>query len=110
MLPPDHVSSLTVAQQSILEFNVLHLLLAYANRIFTKLVCDLREFVNNVWYIKILSPFEVHQMGKEEGLDIPNNLPAANQRLPNGGSSCEVHVSQKETRNMNGIPLGSLDY
>nr|GMC54805.1 auxin response factor 6-like isoform X1 [Ipomoea batatas] len=69
-----------------------------------------QEFVNNVWYIKILSPFEVHQMGKEEGLDIPNNLPAANQRLPNGGSSCEVHVSQKETRNMNGIPLGSLDY
>ncbi|MBA0804976.1 hypothetical protein Gohar_004526 [Gossypium harknessii] len=25
----------------------------------------IREFVNNVWYIKILSPLEVQQMGKE---------------------------------------------
>ncbi|VFQ62539.1 unnamed protein product [Cuscuta campestris] len=68
-----------------------------------------QEFVNNVWYIKILSPFEVHQMGKEDGLHLlPNNL----QRFPNGDdSSCEDHLSQKAaTRNMNGIPLGSLDY
>ncbi|KAL8031229.1 hypothetical protein ABFX02_13G010900 [Erythranthe guttata] len=28
-----------------------------------------QEFVNSVWYIKILSPLEVQQMGKEEGRD-----------------------------------------
>ncbi|XP_057955113.1 auxin response factor 6-like [Malania oleifera] len=32
------------------------------------------EFVNNVWYIKILSPLEVQQMGKE-GLELTNSGP-----------------------------------
>ncbi|CAH9080616.1 unnamed protein product [Cuscuta epithymum] len=65
-----------------------------------------QEFVNNVWYIKILSPFEAHQMGKEDSLPLPNNL----QRLPNGDTGCDDHLGQKgTTRNMNGIPLG-LDY
>ncbi|CAA0836981.1 Auxin response factor 19 [Striga hermonthica] len=31
-----------------------------------------QEFVNSVWYIKILSPMEVQQMRKE-GLDLPNS-------------------------------------
>ena len=68
-----------------------------------------REFVNNVWYIKILSPLEVQQMGKE-GIDLPNSAPL--HRLPSSGNSCDDYMSQKETRNsMNGIPsVGSLHY
>ncbi|XP_027170286.1 auxin response factor 6-like isoform X1 [Coffea eugenioides] len=68
-----------------------------------------QEFVNNVWYIKILSPLEVQQMGKE-GIDLPNSAPL--HRLPSSGNSCDDYMSQKETRNsMNGIPsVGSLHY
>ncbi|CAN4084573.1 unnamed protein product [Withania somnifera] len=67
-----------------------------------------QEFVNNVWYIKILSPLEVQQMGKE-GLDLPNGVQA--QRLPGNVNGCDDYMNQKGSRNtMNGIPLGSLDY
>ncbi|CAN4110071.1 unnamed protein product [Withania somnifera] len=67
-----------------------------------------QEFVNNVWYIKILSPLEVQQMGKE-GLDLPNSVQA--QRLPGNVNGCDDYMNQKGSRNtMNGIPLGSLDY
>ncbi|XP_060189711.1 auxin response factor 6-like isoform X1 [Lycium barbarum] len=67
-----------------------------------------QEFLNNVWYIKILSPFQVQQMGKE-GLDLPNGVQA--QRLPSNVNGCDDYMNQKGSRNtMNGIPLGSLDY
>lgn len=68
-----------------------------------------QEFVNSVWYIKILSPLEVQQMGKE-GIDLPSSAPL--HRLPSSGNSCDDYMSQKEARNsMNGIPsVGSLHY
>ncbi|KAJ8532033.1 hypothetical protein K7X08_011956 [Anisodus acutangulus] len=67
-----------------------------------------QEFVNNVWYIKILSPLEVQQMGKG-GLDLPNGVQA--QRLRSNVNGCDDYMNQKGSRNtMNGIPLGSLDY
>lgn len=67
-----------------------------------------QEFVNNVWYIKILSPHEVQQIGKE-GLDLPNGVQA--QTLPGNVNGCDDYMNQKGSRNtMNGIPLGSLDY
>ncbi|KAL2464923.1 Auxin response factor 8 [Abeliophyllum distichum] len=68
-----------------------------------------QEFVNSVWYIKILSPLEVQQMGKE-GLDLPNS--AQMHRLSSSGNTCDDYVSRKDTRsNLNGIPsVGSLDY
>ncbi|CAA2971700.1 auxin response factor 6-like isoform X1 [Olea europaea subsp. europaea] len=67
-----------------------------------------QEFVNSVWYIKILSPIEVHQMGKE-GLDLPNSVQM--HKLSSSGNSCDDYVSRKDTRsNLNGIPsVGSLD-
>lgn len=64
--------------------------------------------MNNVWYIKILSPLEVQQMGKD-GLDLPNA--GLVQRLPSNGVGCDDYMNQKGSQNaMNGIPLGSLDY
>ncbi|RVW85929.1 Auxin response factor 6 [Vitis vinifera] len=45
-----------------------------------------QEFVNNVWYIKILSPLEVQQMGKE-GINVPNPIPS--HRISNSGNSCD---------------------
>ncbi|CAA3010497.1 auxin response factor 6-like isoform X2 [Olea europaea subsp. europaea] len=68
-----------------------------------------QEFVNSVWYIKILSPIEVQQMGKE-GLDLPNSAQMHN--LSSSGTSCDDYASRKATRsNLNGITsVGSLDY
>ncbi|CAI9089890.1 OLC1v1024541C1 [Oldenlandia corymbosa var. corymbosa] len=69
-----------------------------------------QEFLSSVWYIKILSPLEVQQMGKE-GLDLPSS--AATHRHNNNGSGCDGYMaSQKDSRNnMNGITsVGSLDY
>ncbi|XWS41030.1 hypothetical protein CRYUN_Cryun17cG0046000 [Craigia yunnanensis] len=43
-----------------------------------------QEFVNNVWHIKILSPLEVQQMGKE-GLNPASSVPS--QRLTTTNSS-----------------------
>ncbi|XP_004304523.1 PREDICTED: auxin response factor 6-like isoform X2 [Fragaria vesca subsp. vesca] len=68
-----------------------------------------QEFVNNVWYIKILSPLEVQQMGKE-GLNSVASVPS--QKQSNGNSTCDDYVSRQDMRNSsNGIAsLGSLDY
>ncbi|CAK9151970.1 unnamed protein product [Ilex paraguariensis] len=62
------------------------------------------EFVNSVWCIKILSPQEVQQMGKE----LLNSVPVP--RLPN--NSCDDYASRQESRNLSsGITsVGSLDY
>ncbi|GFY88828.1 auxin response factor 6 [Actinidia rufa] len=66
-----------------------------------------QEFVNSVWCIKILSPEEVHQMGKQ-GLELLNSVPI--QRLSN--SNCDDYASRQESRNLSsGIAsVGSLDY
>ncbi|XP_047948627.1 auxin response factor 6-like [Salvia hispanica] len=68
-----------------------------------------QEFVNSVWYIKILSPLEVQQMGKE-GLDLPGS--AQNHRLSTSSNSCDDYMSRKDSRSgLNGIPsVGSLEY
>ncbi|KAI3457663.1 hypothetical protein Pfo_014326 [Paulownia fortunei] len=68
-----------------------------------------QEFVNNVWYIKILSPHEVQQMGKD-GLDLPNSVQT--HRLSNSSNSCDDYMSRKDSRNnLNGIPsVGSLEF
>ncbi|KAL8091053.1 auxin response factor 6-like isoform X2 [Apium graveolens] len=65
------------------------------------------EFVNSVWCIKILSPQEVQEMGKQ-GLELLNSVPV--QRL--SGNNCDNYPSQQESRNLsNGIAsVGSLDY
>ncbi|KAH8515524.1 hypothetical protein H0E87_004120, partial [Populus deltoides] len=81
-----------------------------------------QEFVNNVWYIKILSPLEVQQMGKE-GLTSAASVPS--QKLSN--STCDGYMNRQDFRNSsnpdgylnrqdfrnssNGIAsMGSLDY
>uniref|UniRef100_A0A166CKJ8 Auxin response factor n=1 Tax=Daucus carota subsp. sativus TaxID=79200 RepID=A0A166CKJ8_DAUCS len=65
------------------------------------------EFVNSVWCIKILSPQEVQEMGKQ-GLELLNSVPV--QRL--SSNNCDNYPSQHESRNLsNGIAsVGSLDY
>ncbi|KAJ0963201.1 hypothetical protein J5N97_028323 [Dioscorea zingiberensis] len=65
------------------------------------------EFVNNVWCIKILSPQEVQQMGKQ-GVDLLNSTPV--KRL--SSSSCDEYVNLQDSRNLGtGITsVGSLDY
>ncbi|KAL0301721.1 UNVERIFIED_CONTAM: Auxin response factor 6 [Sesamum radiatum] len=67
-----------------------------------------QEFVNSVWYIKILSPLEVQQMGKE-GLD-PNSVQS--HYLSSNGNSCDEFMSRNDPRtSLNGIPsVGTLDY
>ncbi|KAK4593968.1 hypothetical protein RGQ29_017868 [Quercus rubra] len=68
-----------------------------------------QEFVNNVWYIKILSPVEVRNLGKE-GIDLATSAPS--RKLSNSSSSCDDYVSRRDLRNSsNGIAaMGSLDY
>ncbi|KAK7841389.1 auxin response factor 6 [Quercus suber] len=68
-----------------------------------------QEFVNNVWYIKILSPVEVRNLGKE-GIDLATSAPS--RKLSNSSSSCDDYVSRQDLRNSsNGIAaMGSLDY
>ncbi|KAK1385734.1 hypothetical protein POM88_023469 [Heracleum sosnowskyi] len=65
------------------------------------------EFVNSVWCIKILSPQEVQQTGKQ-GIELLNAVPV--QRLST--TSCDNYASQQESRNLNsGIAsVGTLDY
>lgn len=48
-----------------------------------------QEFVNNVWYIKILSPQEVQQMGKE-GLNLSNFV--SRPKIRNGIRSCNDYT------------------
>ncbi|CAL1403013.1 unnamed protein product [Linum trigynum] len=66
------------------------------------------EFVNNVWCIKILSPQEVQQMGKQ-GLELQSSV-SAQKRLANG--SCDEFASRQDARNLTtGIKsVGSLEY
>lgn len=68
-----------------------------------------QEFVNNVWYIKILSPQEVQQMGKE-GLNFPNSIPRPKHQ--NSFNSCDDYTLQQDLRhNSNGMAsVTSLDY
>ncbi|XP_024027835.1 auxin response factor 6 [Morus notabilis] len=68
-----------------------------------------QEFVNNVWYIKILSPLEVQQMGKE-GLSPASSVPS--HKLSNSNNACDDYISRQDMRNSsNGIPsMGDLDY
>ncbi|KAL0310525.1 UNVERIFIED_CONTAM: Auxin response factor 6 [Sesamum angustifolium] len=68
-----------------------------------------QEFVNSVWCIKILSPQEVQEMGKQ-GVDILTRVPVQRPPLPNG--TCDGYVSRQEARNINaGIPsVGTLDF
>lgn len=65
-----------------------------------------QEFVNNVGYIKILSPLEVQQMGK--GLSPVTSV--SGQRLSN--NNFDDYVSRQELRSSsNGVAsMGSLDY
>ena len=67
----------------------------------------IREFVSSVWCIKILSPEEVHEMGKR-GLELLNSVPI--QRLSN--STCDDYGSRQDSRNLvSGITsVGPLDY
>ncbi|GFQ07796.1 auxin response factor 6 [Phtheirospermum japonicum] len=68
-----------------------------------------QNFVNSVWYIKILSPLEVQQMGKE-GLDLLNS--GQTHRLSSSTNSCDDYMGRKDPRsNLNGIPsVGSLEF
>jgi len=68
-----------------------------------------REFVNNVWYIKILSPVEVRNLGKE-GIDLATSAPS--RKLSNSSSSCDDYVSRQDLRNSSNAiaAMGSLDY
>ncbi|KAK4792577.1 hypothetical protein SAY86_023012 [Trapa natans] len=68
-----------------------------------------QEFVNNVWYIKILSPSEVQQMGKE---GIAPAASALSQRQSKIRKTCDDYASRQDIRNSAGgiASLGSLDY
>ncbi|XP_059664863.1 auxin response factor 17-like isoform X2 [Cornus florida] len=63
-----------------------------------------QEFVNNVWYIKILSPIEVQQMGK--GLDLSSSGPM--NGLSSNGNSCELTACRSKKDGIRSV--GSLDY
>ncbi|KAK4421058.1 Auxin response factor 6 [Sesamum alatum] len=68
-----------------------------------------QEFVNSVWCIKILSPQEVQEMGKQ-GLEILTSVAVQRPPLPNG--TCDGYVSRQEASNISaGIPsVGTLDF
>ncbi|XP_017429851.1 auxin response factor 6 isoform X3 [Vigna angularis] len=67
-----------------------------------------QEFVNNVWYIKILSPLEVQQMGK----GVSPSTSAPGHKLSTSGNSCDNYASQQELRSSrNGMAsMGSFHY
>ncbi|XP_042027096.1 putative pumilio homolog 8, chloroplastic [Salvia splendens] len=102
---------LTTADQRRLDISVLkritlpltkdpngHHVIQCCLKLFT--FAEKREFVNSVWYIKILSPLEVHQMGNE-GLDLPNST--QNHSLSTTSNSCDDYVSRKDSR-LVGVP------
>ncbi|XWS32990.1 hypothetical protein CRYUN_Cryun22dG0038700 [Craigia yunnanensis] len=70
-----------------------------------------QEFVNNVGYIKILSPLEVQQMGKE-GLNPATSVPSQRLTTTNSSNHCDDYMSRQELRSYgNGIAsMGSLEY
>ncbi|GLJ53389.1 hypothetical protein SUGI_1138620 [Cryptomeria japonica] len=65
------------------------------------------EFVNNVWFIKILTPSEVQKMS-QEGLELLSSIPT--QRQTSSGS--EEYVTRQDSRNLGSAitSTGSLDY
>lgn len=66
--------------------------------------------MNDVWYIKILSPLEVQQMGKE-GLDLPSAGKTQSIASNGNGNGCDDFMNRNHSFSiMNGMPLGSLDY
>lgn len=68
--------------------------------LFGYLITSCRSFVNNVWYIKILSPEDIQKMGEEA---IESLGPSSGQRMNNTGAESHDIVS--------GLPsLGSLEY
>ncbi|URD72292.1 auxin response factor [Musa troglodytarum] len=66
-----------------------------------------QEFVNNVWCIKILSPQEVQQMGKQD-VDFLNSAPI--KMLPTNG--CDNYISRQDSRNLSTrvASMGSLEH
>jgi len=59
-----------------------------------------RSFVNNVWYIKILSPEDIQKMGEQA---VESLGPSSGQRLNSTGADSHEIVS--------GLPsIGSLEY
>ena len=59
-----------------------------------------RAFVNNVWYIKILSPEDVHKLGEQA---VESFSPQGGQRLNSSNGEAQDLVS--------GLPsLGMLEY
>ncbi|XP_062218269.1 auxin response factor 6-like isoform X2 [Phragmites australis] len=65
-----------------------------------------QEFVNSVSYIKLLSPEEVQQMGKQ-GIQLLSSAPP--RRLSNG---CDSYVSRQESRSLSTgmAPVGSVEF
>ncbi|KAH1092308.1 hypothetical protein J1N35_019565 [Gossypium stocksii] len=73
-----------------------------------------QEFVNNVWYIKILSPLEVQQMGKGQNpaTSIPNqrlNTTITATTTSSNGNHCDDHMSRQDLRS-SVASIGSLEY
>ncbi|CAL9114678.1 unnamed protein product [Musa textilis] len=66
-----------------------------------------QEFVNNVWCIKILSPQEVQQMGKQD-VDFLTSAPI--KMLPTNG--CDNYISRQDSRNLSTrvASMGSLEH
>ncbi|RWV86291.1 hypothetical protein GW17_00051828 [Ensete ventricosum] len=65
-----------------------------------------QEFVNNVWCIKILSPHEVQQMGKQD-VNFLNSAPI--KMLPSNG--CDNYISRQDSRSLSTrvASMGSLE-
>ena len=59
-----------------------------------------RAFVNNVWYIKILSPEDVQKLGKQEVESFGHNN---GERMNTSGNDARDFVSSLPS-------VGSLDY
>ncbi|KAL1150962.1 hypothetical protein V6Z11_A09G009400 [Gossypium hirsutum] len=73
-----------------------------------------QEFVNNVWYIKILSPLEVQQMGKGQNpaTSIPNqrlNTTTTATTTSSNGNHCDDYMSRQDSRS-SVASMGSLEY
>ncbi|TYG52218.1 hypothetical protein ES288_D09G009500v1 [Gossypium darwinii] len=73
-----------------------------------------QEFVNNVWYIKILSPLEVQQMGKGQNpaTSIPNQRLNATTTATTSSSNdnhCGDYMSRQDLRS-SVASMGSLEY
>ncbi|XP_010538262.1 PREDICTED: auxin response factor 6 isoform X2 [Tarenaya hassleriana] len=70
------------------------------------------EFVNSVWCIKILSPQEVQEMGKQ-GLELLNSGQSVQKLAANGGGGCEDFRNRQDPRSLgNSIASvgGSFEY